>query len=151
ERLDRDLAEPHAVAELAEHLRRGRVVAGARLVGEAGEGDRAERVDVMPGKGATAAQAPVAEACTEVAGNVMAVDVGRPGLRDHLDGRAAVAAADAEAPQVGDAAVDAGEDTPIAALHLRSVAVAVPAPPGAVALRPSRHAETGRRRRRHRL
>ena len=57
ERLDGDAAEWNAVSRLAEHLCDPGGVGGAGGVGNAGEGDAAQRRDVVPAIGRTGAQA----------------------------------------------------------------------------------------------
>src|SRR5262249_61134522 len=81
EGLERDAAEGEAIADLAEHLGGGTVAAGAGIVGEARKDDGARGVDVVPGKGGAATQAPGAEAGAGIARDVERVDVGRAQAR----------------------------------------------------------------------
>src|SRR5262249_32189238 len=109
ERLDRDAAEAHAVTDLTEHLPGYCAVARARLLGEAGENDRAVGADRMPRGCCARAEVQRSEARAPIAGEIRAVDIGRARPRAHTRGRIGVAAGQAGAP-LAEAAIEAGED-----------------------------------------
>ncbi len=88
-----------------------------------------------------------AELRAAVEAEVVIVDVARRRERVHVEGRAAVAADDAEPRRLGERRVDAGEEAPDGAVDARRVAVTRSLAPGTIGLRPHRGVVTRRERR----
>src|SRR5262249_49121767 len=109
ERLDRIVAEAHAVTDLAEHLALDGAVARARPPREAGEGDGGAGADGVPGKGRARAEVQRPKARAAIARKVCTIDIGRARSRAHCCGRIGVTAGQAGAP-LAEATIEPGEN-----------------------------------------
>ena len=146
ERLDGDAAEREAVADLAEYLSGAAVVVRGGAVGEAGEQNRARRVDAVMRIGRARAQVERPKTVAAVDRGVTAFNRGGAPPRAHIHPRVREAGGEAELPAVAEPFVDADDSAAEPAVDGGRTAVAAECAPGAKALRPEGQGR-GRRRR----
>src|SRR5262245_30908146 len=106
ERLDRDLAERDAIADLAEDLPRAALIVRDRAIEEAREDNRAVGVDRVPCERAGCAQIEPTKAPSAIGRHMAGVGVGAAVALCLVAG-ASIARRDADAPVAADARVNA--------------------------------------------
>src|SRR5262249_19292468 len=124
ERLDREVGERKAIADLAEDLPRAAVVVRKRAVEETGANNGAIRADRVEREVRAAAKIARAEAPAAIGRDMTGVDIGAAEAIQVVL-RSGVARRKADAAIAADARVDAGEEAREIALHARRVAIAV--------------------------